>query len=99
MAENQTFNGVVVPSGALIADGLDLAIIACLSMPGVTRVLYDYEKCVEVLMKAQNWERDEAVEWMEFNVTSAYMGVGTPLFMSGDDDMSELGLLIWGEPK
>ena len=61
----------------LKADGFDEAII------GVTTqglVVYDYDKCVEVLMK-EGMEEIEAVEHLEFNVVGAYMGEGTPIFI------------------
>ena len=62
---------------ALTADGFDKAII------GVTTqglVVYDYNKCVEVLMK-EGMEEDEAVEHLDFNVVGSYMGEGTPIFI------------------
>jgi len=64
-------------NSALTADGFDEAII------GVTTkglVVYDYDKCVEVLMK-EGMEEIEAVEHLEFNVVGAYMGEGTPIFI------------------
>jgi hypothetical protein len=67
---------------ALTADGLDEAIVGyggkCPSLPVV---VYDYDKCVEIFMRDNEWDYDEAVEWMEFNVVNAYVGEGTPIFM------------------
>lgn len=48
---------------------------------GETAVVYDYEKCVKILMKTNKWSRFDAVEWMEFNVVSAWLGDSTPIFL------------------
>ena len=37
---------------------------------GVTddKLVYDYDKCVEIFMEREGWEEEEAIEWMEYNV-------------------------------
>ena len=68
---------------ALLADGLDDAIIGfghqCGSPPVV---IYDYDRCVEIFMRDNNWDHEDAMEWMQFNVIGAYVGPGTPIFMT-----------------
>ena len=66
----------------LKADGFDEAII------GVGRkkcspdsLVYDYEKCVDILIKRDGMTYEEAVEFMEFNVVDAYVGKTTPIFV------------------
>ena len=66
----------------LKADGFDNAII------GVARqfnqpekLVYDYSKCVEILMCRDEMSKDDAVEFMEFNVVGAYVGEQTPIWM------------------
>tara|TARA_R110000744_G_scaffold284551_1_gene396066 strand:+ start:4031 stop:4366 length:336 start_codon:yes stop_codon:yes gene_type:complete len=67
---------------AMYADGLDGAIVGLGGQhPSVPVVIYDYDKCVDIFMRDNNWPYDEAVEWMEFNVVCAYVGSGTPIFM------------------
>ena len=44
-------------------------------------VVYDYDKCVVILMERDGWSDEEAEEWMEVNVVSAWMGDGTPGFV------------------
>tara|TARA_R100000908_G_C3748458_1_gene143377 strand:+ start:959 stop:1225 length:267 start_codon:yes stop_codon:yes gene_type:complete len=67
--------------GALAADGLDDAIIGYgQQFPREPLLVYDYDKCVEIFM-SQGMSHEEAIEWMEFNVVSAYMGEGTPIFI------------------
>ncbi|WP_157963708.1 hypothetical protein [Actinocorallia populi] len=41
--------------------------------------MYDYGKCVQILI-ADGMDDLEAEEWMEVNVTAAYVGEGTPAF-------------------
>jgi len=75
----------------LKADGFDEAIL------GVARqfnqpekLIYDYVKCVEILMSRDDMTKDEAVEFMEFNVVGAYMGEETPIWMTPmDPDLLE----------
>ena len=65
---------------ALFADGFKDAIIGIarrFSLPPL--VAYDYDKCIEILMK--DMTEEEAVEYFEFNVQGAWMGEGTPIFI------------------
>jgi len=62
----------------LVADGFDAAII------GITEsinpvVVYDWNKCVEILCK--DMSEEDAIEHMSFNVTGAYVGPRTPIFI------------------
>ena len=67
----------------LKADGFDDAVIGLAELwVGNARpnlIAYDYDKCVEIL--AKDMTHEEAVEYMDFNVTGAYMGEGTPIFI------------------
>lgn len=68
----------------LFADGLDDAIVGTVAIwAGSTRqrvVLYDYEKCVEILCEGDPDRREEVEEHMEFNVLGAYVGEMTPAY-------------------
>ena len=67
---------------ALFADGLDDGIIGFGNQATLAPVvIYDYDKCVQIFMKENDWSREEAIEWMEFNVVSAYVGESTPIFI------------------
>jgi hypothetical protein len=64
----------------ITADGLDAAII------GVTegcdiKVVYDHHKCIEIFQRLQEMSEEEAREWMSYNVTGAYVGESTPIFI------------------
>jgi len=64
---------------ALFADGFDDAIIgydAC-----GYRVVYNFNKCMEVLKKNDGMDLQEANEYMEFNVVGSFVGDFTPLFV------------------
>lgn len=83
---------------ALTADGFDDAIIGIVNQGGTSNylVLYDSEKCIEIL--AQQFEEDGeeesdgndfytmAVEYFEFNVSGGYVGENTPMFLTRLDE-------------
>jgi len=82
-----TINSKITPESikeynedALLIDGFNDAMIGmCLQFGQLPVVAYDYEKCIKVLMK--DMSRDEALEYFEFNVINAYMGINTPVFI------------------
>jgi len=72
---------------SLFADGFEEAVIGHGYTPGrKTLVVYDYDKCVEVLMARDGMSHEEATEWMEFNVEGAYAGEHTPVFLHKIED-------------
>ena len=67
---------------ALLADGFEGALVGWGHQASKTPVaIYNYDKCVEIFMRDNDWDYEGAIEWMEYNVVSAYMGEGTPIFM------------------
>tara|TARA_R110000824_G_scaffold171188_5_gene348729 strand:- start:278 stop:538 length:261 start_codon:yes stop_codon:yes gene_type:complete len=65
---------------ALLIDGFNDAIIGmCLQFGQLPVVAYDYEKCIQIIMK--NMSRDDALEYFELNVINSYMGMNTPVFI------------------
>lgn len=67
----------------LLADGFRDALIGWAKRPGDTDdiAIYDYDKCIRILMDRDGMEYSEAVEFMDFNVEGAWMGPDTPMFM------------------
>lgn len=63
----------------LTADGFDAAVIGVTENSPV-RVIYDHHTCVRVLM-ADGMTEEDAMEHMSFNVTGAYVGEHTPIFI------------------
>jgi hypothetical protein len=67
--------------GVLLADGFGKALIGIGTQFNTEVAIYDYEKCVQLLMKRDSLSREEAEEHMEFNVTGGYVGPHTPVFL------------------
>lgn len=66
----------------MLADGFERAFIGISEdYAGHPRAVYDYGKCLRILMIEQHMTQDEAVEYMDFNVIGAYVGAGTPHFL------------------
>jgi hypothetical protein len=67
---------------ALLADGFEDAIIGVAERCGQpSLVVYDCNKCIEILMQRDGMDQEEAMETFTFNTTGAWMGENTPLFM------------------
>jgi len=66
---------------ALTADGFEDAIIGVTINPHHPMVVvYDFQKCVEIMV-AQGMSEEDAVESLEFNTLGAYVGKNGPLYM------------------
>ena len=65
----------------LLADGFADALIGYGQQFSKILAVYDYDKCVEILMSRDGMEYDDAVEFMEYNVVGAYVGENTPVFV------------------
>jgi len=81
--ENITYKDVLMSAlednECLIADGFDDALIGISA--GMNPVaVYDHDLCVDILVK-EGMTDEEAVEHMNFNVTGAYVGDKTPVFV------------------
>lgn len=68
-------------------DGLDDAIVGMADVwfpdgswvRTVERLIYSGEKIVEVLMERDGMTKEEAYEFVDFNIAGAYMGNDTPI--------------------
>jgi hypothetical protein len=78
---------------ALLADGFEEAIIGICERFGVVPVVaYDRDKCIEIIIErsavgdtdglTDDEAYEEAIEYFEFNVAGAYVGDGTPVFLT-----------------
>jgi len=65
----------------LLADGFEDAFIGISRTFNTHTALYDYDKCVGILMKRDKMEWEEAEEYMHYNVLGAYVGENTPTFL------------------
>ena len=78
--------------GLLFADGFDEAIIGVsyhwggVTGGGCTRtnaVVYDLDKCIEILVERDGMTHEQARECLEFNTLGGYVGEHTPVFVEG----------------
>jgi hypothetical protein len=44
-------------------------------------VIYDEDKCIQILMERDGMTDEEAIEFFEFNVVGAYVGEYTPVYV------------------
>ena len=72
----------------LLADGFEDAFIGVVeSFGNKPKACYNYDACIDILMgepvgpEEEVMSYDEAVEYLEFNVTQAYVGEYTPAFI------------------
>lgn len=71
---------VLAEEECLTADGFDDALVGCTYGANVVAV-YDIQRMIEVLVN-EGMEHDDAVEFLEYNVVSAYLGDKTPLYVN-----------------
>lgn len=73
--ENDEDNIILLPD-------LDDALIGIGERIGIPPIaVYDSQKCVEILMERLNIEYEDAVEFFNFNISGAYLGEYTPIFI------------------
>jgi len=67
--------------GAMLADGFEDALIGFGQRFNSPVAIYDYKKCIDILMGRDGMSEDEAVEFFDFNVVGAYVGDSTPVYI------------------
>lgn len=68
---------------ALLADGLEDAYVGhTLNHHHVCVAVYDYQKCIDILVKRDGMDYEGADEFLQFNTLGAYVGKNGPLFIS-----------------
>lgn len=75
----QEINEMFPDGGYTIIDGFDDAVIGI--EPDTNRLVYCKNKMIDALVKRDKMDWDEAVEFLEFNVWTAYMGGTTPIYI------------------
>jgi hypothetical protein len=73
----------------LKADGFDEAIIGMSSDIATSgeRLIYDANKCIDILIRDHDMSEAEAIEYFEFNVSGAYVGENTPIWLYPYEDL------------
>lgn len=76
---------------SLFADGFDDAIIG-ISVGTASRdvIIYDYDKCIDILMQKHDMIHEDAVDYLEYNTVDAYVGEFTPIFVKTCKSLHEL---------
>jgi len=80
MIDKEYLMEVLAEEECLTADGFDAALVGCTYGANVVAV-YDIQRMIEVLVN-EGMEHDDAVEFLEYNVVSAYLGDKTPLYVN-----------------
>ena len=70
-----------VYDGCLMADGFEEALIGFGTRFNSPVTIYDFNKCIGILVERDGMSYDEAQEYMDFNVLGAYVGEETPIFL------------------
>lgn len=63
----------------LLADGLEGAFLGVDETGEAPRAVYSIEECIRILSK--DMSREDAEEYFDYNVSGAYVGEQTPLFI------------------
>lgn len=67
----------------LLADGFDEAFIGmCERFDMEPVAAYDRNRCIEILVQRDEMTYEEAEEFFTFNVIGAWVGDGTPVFLT-----------------
>ena len=70
----------------LLADGFEDALIGYGTRFSYGVAVYSRRKCLDILVERDGMDYEEAVEFFDFNVTGAYVGENTPVFL---EDLEE----------
>ena len=65
----------------IVADGFEDDLIGVGQQFNKAMAVYDRQKCIEILMERDGMSDEEAVEYFEYNVTGAWVGEYTPIFL------------------
>lgn len=65
----------------LLADGFDDALMGFGYQHTKVIAVYDYQKCVKILMERDGMDEFDAIEHMDYNVVGSYVGDHTPIFI------------------
>ena len=66
---------------AIIYDGVDDAIIGLVYQNHVPILAYSYSKWIDILIKRDGMETEEAIEFFDFNVAGGNLGEHQPIII------------------
>ena len=67
----------------LLADGLENAFMGIGRQFTHPVAIYSYRKTIKILMK-QGMDREEAIEYFDYNIAGAFVGDQTPVFLQDE---------------
>jgi hypothetical protein len=86
-------------SSLVLADGFEEAFIGVAERSGFSEsvAVYDYDRCIEILMDPEvneDMSMESAIEYFEYNVLGSWVGEQTPIFIRklSLQDASDMGL-------
>ena len=68
----------------MYANGFEEALIGIGYQFNTQLAVYDWDKCITILMERDQMSLEEAAEFMDFNVTGAWVGRNTPVFVKAE---------------
>ncbi|GCD12897.1 hypothetical protein [Clostridium tagluense] len=70
----------------ILYDGFDSAIIGVGERCGMEQVvIYDKDKMIIIMIERDGMTEEEAIEYYDFNINSAYIGKRTPIVIESID--------------
>lgn len=72
---------------ALMCDGFDDAVIGMAERPNLGPVVaYSVSKILDIMIERDGMTYEEALEFYEFNISGAWMGDYTPIYITTNED-------------
>jgi hypothetical protein len=69
-----------IPPMMLAAEFRDAFMGVAEDYAGHPRAVYDYAKCVRILMRTYGFDVEQATDHMDFTVVGSYVGAATPIW-------------------
>lgn len=68
----------------LLADGLESAFMGIGRQFTHPVAIYSYKKTIKILMRDHKMDREQAVEYFDYNIAGAFVGDQTPVFLQDE---------------
>lgn len=72
---------------ARFADGFEDALVGVGTQFNKSLAVYDYHKCIRILVERDGMSEENAKAFFEFNVAGSWVGENTPIFLERFEDM------------
>lgn len=68
----------------LLADGLEAAFMGIGRQFHYPVAIYSYKKTIKLLMRDHRMDREQAIEYFDFNIAGSFVGDQTPVFLQDE---------------